>query len=550
MNASLVDRARAWIAADPDPDDRAQLRQLIESNDEAELERRFATPLTFGTAGLRGPVMAGPSGMNRLTVRRATQGVVAWLAAAGADPDRGVVVGRDARRGSEAFNDEVVGVLLGAGVSVIEMPCALPTPLVAFMVKALGAAAGIMVTASHNPPADNGYKLYAADGAQIVPPDDEIVERFSRDAATPTLAERSSARHRYVTDDELDAYRDHMVARFAVPGGSGLPIVYTALHGVGGSFMMDLFERAGYRNVTPVAAQFTPDGAFPTLPFPNPEEPGALDLAMACADDAGADLVLANDPDADRLGAAVRVGGSWRVLRGDQMGWLLATSLLTVQGAPGDCVATTIVSSTLLERLARDAGVAFALTLTGFKWVARAAQGGVLRFGYEEALGFAVDPMVADKDGMSAALAFARTAHDLAASGRTVVDRLDEIESTYGVHAVDQLSVRVEGPGGIAAIASSVRRLREEPPSALGGLDVTAVHDLNDGYLGLLPTDGLLMTLGSSGRVVVRPSGTEAKLKAYIEITPPAVGTLDEQRGVASSIVASVRHGLERLIDL
>ena len=550
MNEALVERARAWIAADPDVDDRTELDALLGAGDELELERRFATPLTFGTAGLRGPVMAGPSGMNRLTVRRATQGVVAWLAESGVEAARGVVVGRDARRGSEAFNDEVVHVLLGAGVAVIEMPSALPTPLVAFMVRSLGAAAGIMVTASHNPPADNGYKLYAADGAQIIPPDDEVVERHSRDASVPVLADRSSALHRYVTDDELDRYRDHMVARFAVPGGSDLRVAYTALHGVGGAFTMDLFERAGYSRVTPVAAQFTPDGAFPTLPFPNPEEPGALDLAMTCADEFGADLVVANDPDADRLGAAVRERGTWRVLRGDQIGWLLASSLIGSMTGPDDYVATTIVSSTLLERMAREAGVHFALSLTGFKWVARAAKEGVLRFGYEEALGFAVDPSVADKDGMSAALAFVRMAHDVAASGGTIAERLDEIESVYGVHAVDQLSVRVDGPGGLAAIASSVQRLREDPPSVLGGLDVTAVHDLNEGYLGLSPTDGVLLALGANGRVVVRPSGTEAKLKAYIEITPASDGTVSEQRAIAAGFVDRVRGDLARLIDL
>ena len=550
MNEALVDAARAWIAADPDANDRTELNELIETGDETELTRRFATPLTFGTAGLRGPVMAGPSGMNRLTVRRATQGVVAWLEEKGIDAARGVVVGRDARRGSESFNDEVVAVLLGAGVTVIEMPSALPTPLVAFMVKALGAAAGIMVTASHNPPADNGYKLYASDGAQIIPPDDEIVERHSRDAAAPTLGERTSALHRYVTEDELDRYRDHVVGRFAVAGGSDLRIAYTPLHGVGGAFTMDLFERAGYSRVTPVAAQFEPDGRFPTLPFPNPEEPGALDLAMACADEAGANVVIANDPDADRLGAAVRDGASWRVLRGDQIGWLLASSLLPDMNEPGDCVATTIVSSTLLAHMAAAAGVRFAMTLTGFKWVARSAGDGVLRFGYEEALGFAVDPAVADKDGMSAALAFARLAHELAVGGQTITGRLDEIESTYGVHAVDQLAIRVDGPGGIAAIAASVERLRQSPPSTLGGLDVTAVHDLNDGYLGLLPTDGILLVLGTSGRVVVRPSGTEAKLKAYIEITPAREGSLAEQRAGAATAVESVRADLARLIDL
>ncbi len=417
MNPTLRDEVRRWIDGDPDIEDRETLQQLLDDGDEEELHRRFDSPLTFGTAGLRGPVMAGPAGMNRYTVRRATQGVVAWLAEIGVDADRGVVVGRDGRVGSESFNNEVVAVLLGAGVKVFEMPGPLPTPLVAYCVKALGAAAGIMVTASHNPPQDNGYKLYSHDGSQIIPPNDEIVERYANAATTPVLGERTSAHHRWISQDLLDQYRSHFTQRFAVVGGSDLKITYTPLHGVGGATMLDLFARAGFDAVTPVAAQFEPDGAFPTLPFPNPEEPGALDLAMAEADRVGSHLVIANDPDADRLGAAVRDDDGWHVLRGDQIGWLLASSMLGSMNDPRDVVATTIVSSTLLRAMARDAGVTFAMTLTGFKWLARAAGDGVLRLGYEEALGFAVDPEVADKDGLSAALALARLAHEPARRG-------------------------------------------------------------------------------------------------------------------------------------
>jgi phosphomannomutase len=551
VNRALRDRVQLWIEGDPDVEDRETLQSMLESGDEDELHRRFDTPLTFGTAGLRGPVMAGPAGMNRYTVRRATQGVAAWLEEIGEDPARGVVVGRDARHGSELFNHEVVAVLVGAGVKVYEMPRPLPTPLLAYCVKELGAAAGVMVTASHNPPQDNGYKLYSSDGSQIIPPHDEIVERFAREATTPDLGERTSTLHRWISPDLLAQYGAHITQRFSVEK-SDLAITYTALHGVGGATMMGLFAQAGYANVTPVASQFEPDGDFPTLPFPNPEEPGALDLAMARADEVGSALVIANDPDADRLGAAVRDGAGWHVLRGDQIGWLLASAMLPAMTGPGDVVATTIVSSTLLHEMAREAGVRFAMTLTGFKWLARAAGNGVLRLGYEEALGFAVDPAVADKDGLSAALALAKVADELRRHGQTLMDRLDEIETRFGVHAIFQLSLRAEGPTGLSSIVSAVQSLRDEPPTTLGGLAVSAHFDLALGYDGLAPTDGVLLQLGSSGRVVVRPSGTEPKLKAYIEITsPPSSATsLAEQRTNAATLVEGVRADLESLLRL
>jgi phosphomannomutase len=552
VNAAFRDRVQAWIDGDPDITDRETLHRLLASDDETELHRRFDAPLTFGTAGLRGPVMAGPAGMNRYTVRRATQGVIAWLEEIGVDGAHGVVVGRDARNGSESFNNEVVAVLLGAGVKVYEMPGPLPTPLVAYCVKQLGAAAGIMVTASHNPPRDNGYKLYSSDGSQIIPPNDEIVERHANEATTPILGERSSNHHRWISHDLLDQYRQHFATRFGVAGGSEIPITYTPLHGVGGATMLDLFARAGYSNVATVATQFEPDSAFPTLPFPNPEEPGALDLAMARADEVGSDLVIANDPDADRLGAAVRDGHGWHVLRGDQIGWLLASSMLPSMNESTDVVATTIVSSTMLRKMAAAAHVRFAMTLTGFKWLARAAGDGVLRLGYEEALGFAVDPEVADKDGLSAALALTALANELRESGQTLMDRLDEIESRFGVHSIFQLSLRAEGPTGLRAIVDAVQTLRDSPPATLGGLDVSADFDLAHGYEGLAPTDGVLLQLGDSGRVVVRPSGTEPKLKAYIEITSPpdADGSLVEQRRRGSDLVDAVRADLESLLRL
>ncbi len=385
MNEALRDQVEAWLAFDPDERDRATIVDLVTRGDDAELERRFRAPLTFGTAGLRGPEMAGPAGMNRATVRRATLGVLGWLEEIGVDPAKGIVVGRDARHGSERFNDEVVAVLLGGGAPVFEMPLPLPTPFVPYCVKALGAAAGIMITASHNPPEDNGYKLYAHDGAQIVPPDDEIVERHGRNATRATLGERSSANHFVVAPEILEEYRAHMLARFRVEP-SPLRIVYTPLHGVGGTSATRLLADAGYGEVHVVARQFEPDGDFPTLPFPNPEEPGALDLAMATAHEVDATLIVANDPDADRLGAAIPSKDGWRVLRGDEVGWLLGSVALDAIDPSTESVATTIVSSSMLHKMAAAAGVRCALTLTGFKWVARAGDP-TLAFGVRRGVG-------------------------------------------------------------------------------------------------------------------------------------------------------------------
>jgi phosphomannomutase len=548
MNPSLRDDVVAWMALDPDENDRQTLQKLLDADDEVELERRFATPLTFGTAGLRGPEMAGPAGMNRATVRRATQGVLAWLAEIGVDAKEGVVVGRDARHGSETFNDEVVQVLLGAGAVVYELHSPLPTPFVPYCVKALGAAAGVMITASHNPPEDNGYKLYARDGAQIIPPDDEIVERFARHAGPATLADRSALGHVTVASSVLDEYRRHVLERFRVNEASDLLITYTPLHGVGGETMMGLFADAGYAHVTPVAAQFKPDGSFPTLPFPNPEEPGALDLAMKSANDSNSTFIIANDPDADRLGAAVKTDEGWHVLRGDEIGWLLASALFDEIAEAKEMVATTIVSSTMLEKMARASGVAFATTLTGFKWIARAAGSGVLGFGYEEALGFAVDARGAHKDGLSAALALSRLVHDLAQRGHTVLDRLDELETRFGVHATSQLALRAAGPEGPATIRRVVAELAAAPPTMLGMLDVREMIDLNEGWRGLLPTEGLFFDLGEWGRVIVRPSGTEPKVKAYIEVTPPQEESLATQRARGAEIVEGIRTNLELLL--
>jgi phosphomannomutase len=550
VNEGLLARVSAWMAVDPDDEDRATIERLLVEHDDAELHRRFDEPLTFGTAGLRGPEMAGPAGMNRCTVRRATQGVVAWMQEIGVDSSRGVVVGRDARHGSEAFNDEVVGILLGEGVRVYEMPRALPTPLTAYVLQALGAAAAIMITASHNPPADNGYKLYGPDGSQIIAPHDAIVEHLANEVGDAKWAERTSPLHHVVDEAILEGYLEHMAGRFGV-ASSELSIAYTPLFGVGGETMADLFARSGFAHVALVDEQFCPNPDFPGLPFPNPEEAGVLDAGIACADAAHASLLIANDPDADRLGAAVRrPDGSWRVLRGDEIGWLLGSVALAGAG-DNDVVATTIVSSSMLERMAARAGVAYVTTLTGFKWITKAAPGKRLAFGYEEALGFALDPCVADKDGLSAALALTRLAHDLSVHELTLLDRLDELETRYGVHTGAQLSLRVSPPHGREVLTSVMRRVRADPPGTLGGVRVSEVVDLESGWNGLAPTEGLIWRLGATGRVVVRPSGTEPKLKAYIEVVgEPGGDDLDRDRERCAAILDAIRSDLARLLAL
>lgn len=548
MTADLRQRVVDWMASDPDETDRRTLENLLGNDDLSELERRFATPLRFGTAGLRGPEMAGPAGMNRATVRRATQGVLAWLNEIGVDAARGVVVGRDARHGSERFNDEVVTTLLGAGAVVYEMPSPLPTPYVPYCVRSLGAAAGIMITASHNPRDENGFKLYGPDGAQIIAPDDATVERYASGAGPAVVADRSARGHAVVAPETFAAYRDHFVQRFGVVEGSGLAITYTPMHGVGGEAMSQLLAAAGFTRVDVVRSQLVPDGSFPTVRFPNPEEPGALDQAIASANAAGSTLIVANDPDADRLGAAVRGPEGWRILRGDEIGWLLGASLLNEVRAAGQCVATTIVSSTLLEKMARSAGVDCVTTLTGFKWISRAAPWGELGFGYEEALGYAVDACVPDKDGLSAGLALCHLAHTLSREGRTLLDALDDVESRFGVHATAQLSWRADSDLNLTEMRGRLARLLVAPPGSVGSLNVEEVVDLANGWRAAQPTEGVVLSFAGDGRVVIRPSGTEAKVKAYFEVTPPRAGTLAAQRERAAEVVASLQRDVTALL--
>ncbi|GAB3780875.1 phospho-sugar mutase [Nocardioides ungokensis] len=514
--APLLDRARAWAAEDPDDRTRAELERLIDAvaggADATELADRFDGTLEFGTAGLRGALGAGSNRMNRVVVTRAAAGLAAYLKDNGATRESSVVIGYDARHNSDVFARDTAEVMTGAGLKAYVLPRPLPTPLLAFAIRELGCAAGVMVTASHNPPEDNGYKVYLGDGSQIVPPAD--AEIASRIAAVGPLADvpRGDAGIT-LREDIIDRYLD-TVAGLAADGPRDLEIVYTPLHGVGGTSVAQVLETAGFDAPRIVAQQEQPDPDFPTVSFPNPEEPGAMDLAMALAETSGADLVVANDPDADRCAAAVPGPHGWRMLRGDEVGALLASHLLAA-GKKGT-YATSIVSSSLLGRMATAAGQPYAETLTGFKWIGRVDG---LAFGYEEALGYCVDPEhVKDKDGVSALLLLCEIAASAKAAGRSLTDLLDDIAAEHGLHATDQLSVRVTD---LTEIAAAMDRLRATPPTALGGLAVERVDDLAEGSADLPPTEGLRYRLAEGGRVIVRPSGTEPKLKCYLEVVVP-----------------------------
>ena len=528
--ATLLDRARAWATEDPDDRTRAELEQMVAEveagADATELADRFDGTLEFGTAGLRGALAAGSNRMNRVVVLRAAAGLAAYLKAQGAPRDSGVVIGYDARHNSDVFARDTAEVMTGAGLKAYVLPRPLPTPLLAFTIRELGCVAGVMVTASHNPPEDNGYKVYLGDGSQIVSPSDaEIAQCISEVGALSEIPRGSSG---VLLDEHLvDRYLDR-VADLAADGPRDLDIVYTPLHGVGGTTVVQVLETAGFSAPRTVSEQEHPDPDFPTVAFPNPEEPGAMDLAMALADRTGADIVVANDPDADRCAAAVPGPHGWRMLRGDEVGALLAWHLLR-RGKQGT-YATTIVSSSLLSKMAAAAGQPYAETLTGFKWIGRVPG---LVFGYEEALGYCVDPEhVRDKDGVSALLLLCEIAAEAKAEGRTLDDLLDDIALAHGLHATDQLSVRVTD---LAEIAAAMERLRSTPPASLGGLAVEQVDDLALGSADLLPTEGLRYRLADGARVVVRPSGTEPKLKCYLEVVVP----VNPEDGVEAARIAA-----------
>ncbi|OIK27115.1 phospho-sugar mutase [Streptomyces malaysiense] len=519
----LIARANAWLAEDPDPETRAELAELIGSGDEKELAARFAGTLQFGTAGLRGELGAGPMRMNRNVVIRAAAGLAAYLKKNGTPhggSDAGlVVIGYDARHKSADFARDTAAVMTGAGLRAAVLPRPLPTPVLAFAIRHLGAVAGVEVTASHNPPRDNGYKVYLGDGSQIVPPADAGIAAEIDAIASLADVPRPESGWETLDDAVLDAYLARTDAVLAAGSPRTARTVYTAMHGVGKDVLLAAFARAGFPEPVLVAEQAEPDPDFPTVAFPNPEEPGAMDLAFGRARATDPDLVIANDPDADRCAVAVKDGADWRMLRGDEVGALLAAHLVR-RGARGT-FAESIVSSSLLGRIAGKAGLPYEETLTGFKWIARVDG---LRYGYEEALGYCVDPEgVRDKDGITAALLITELASGLKEEGRTLLDLLDDLAVEHGLHATDQLSVRVQD---LSLIADAMRRLREQPPTRLAGLAVTRAEDLTEGTETLPPTDGLRYTLDGA-RVIVRPSGTEPKLKCYLEVVVPVPARTD-----------------------
>ena len=527
---------QTWIDGDPDPQTRSELIALLNTGASEELEDRMNGSLEFGTAGLRGVVEGGSNRMNRATVIRATAGLASYLLAMTEPDERLVVIGRDARPSSELFQSDAIGVLTTAGFAVRYFEQPTPTPLVAYAGLSMAACASIVVTASHNPPADNGYKVYAANGAQIIPPTDGLIAEQIAIAGPANEVPRAADPYgdpgvEAIGSDVFDQYlRDVAASLPPVTGNRDISIVYTAMHGVGGKPVTDALRRFGFKNVHPVARQYAPDGTFPTVSFPNPEEPGALDLSHELAESLDADLVLANDPDTDRLAVSVPApGGVWGPLTGNQIGCLLAEVLLARGEYDMGTVMNSIVSTPMLGRIADAHGVIWRQTLTGFKWIWNAAleleadgDGGLI-LGFEEALGYSVGTTVRDKDGISAAVAFAVLAAEAAADGRSVLDRVGDMYEKYGIWVSAQVSIRRDSPTGAEEIAQAMSLLRSEPPSSVGGIRVEDVVDYAIGaedrpsYLG--STNLIELDLGDMGRVLARPSGTEPKLKIYVDLT-------------------------------
>jgi len=540
--SSVVDKARAWIAQDPDPETRAELEALLQAGDQAELAERMGAPLEFGTAGLRGVVGAGLSRMNRAVVIRATRGLADYLLARHPDARTlPVVVGFDGRLTSRTFADDTIGVLVAAGIPVRYFDEPVPTPLVAYAARQLSASAAVVITASHNPPEYNGYKVYAANAAQIVPPvDTEISERIEAVSSARDVPLEAGglsgklARAERVPDSFFDRYLAEVDAvRPRVERDSRIGIVYTPMHGVGWRFVKEAFARAGYANLHVVDAQAEPDGHFPTVNFPNPEEPGALDLATALASEKKADLILANDPDADRLAVCIpSATGRYRQLTGNQVGLLLADFLLEhALRAPRPMVGSSIVSSPMLGSIAAAHGARFEQTLTGFKWIWNAAldlesQEGVrFAFGYEEALGYSVGRVVRDKDGVSAALLLADLAAHEQTQGRGLGERLERLYRKHGLWVSVQKSITRPGSEGVREIEQAMQRLLAAPPTELGGRKLVKLTDYQVGGESRprwLPNTSLVaLELEGNVRVLVRPSGTEPKLKIYVDLAVP-----------------------------
>ena len=538
MDQGLVTEVQEWIADDPDPITAAQLQQWLDTSNEAELRTSFNGFLQFGTAGLRGPIRPGPSGMNRAVVGRTASGLVAYMKERNLTS---VVIGRDARYGSEDYTFETAEIMSGAGMKVFVLPRPLPTPILAFATNELGCDVGIMVTASHNPPEDNGYKVYLGGtvdgiqyrGSQIVSPTDiSIAQKIDGIAS---LKEQPRGKVWTVLNEEIIDKYINQTALLATNPGS-LRIVYTAMHGVGTETIQRVFHKAGFASPILVDAQAAPDPDFPTVAFPNPEEPGAIDLALETAKSCDADLVIANDPDADRCAAAVKdpVTG-WRMLRGDELGAIFGESI--ARKTTTGIFANSIVSSSILKKIAAHYTIDFKETLTGFKWLAKIPG---LTYGYEEALGYAVDPKaVNDKDGISAALTLAQIATDLATEGKTLLDLLAEIWTRHGFHATEQISIRLSDLSHVGIILG---RLRSNPPQEIAGRLVRSIDDLAAPTDGLPPTDGIRIWLDGEVRIIIRPSGTEAKMKCYIEV-------IDKDSNSAQVVLDQLRAPLKELLS-
>jgi phosphomannomutase len=514
MDNALKSEIENWIADDPDPVTASALQTLLDAGDEASLRIYFNGFLQFGTAGLRGPNGPGPSCMNRAVVGRTAAGIAHYMKKRGLTR---VVIGRDARHGSYEYAMESAEIFSGAGCEVFILPKALPTPVLAYATKALRADIGIMVTASHNPPADNGYKVYVgptADGvsyacSQIINPTDGFIADEIA-AITKLSTQPRGTQWEVVEERVIDEYISRTATLGKKPGA--LRIVYTAMHGVGTATISEVFKKAGFPDLILVREQAEPDPDFPTVAFPNPEEPGAIDLALATARSQNADLVIANDPDADRCAAAIKDrDGQWRMLRGDELGVIFGEWI--ARSAPTGTFGNSIVSSSILKKISAHYGIDFREVLTGFKWLAKIEN---LSFGYEEAIGYAVDSQtVNDKDGISAAIFLAQIATTLAEDGRDLNDLLDEVWARHGFHGTEQISIRVSDMKAITVLLAG---LRNNPPQIIAGRAVESIDDLAAPRDGLPPTDGLRIWLSGGVRIIIRPSGTEAKLKCYVEV--------------------------------
>jgi phosphomannomutase len=538
MDQHFSQEVKEWILDDPDVHTAAQLQSWLDSENEIELRKSFNGFLQFGTAGLRGPVRPGPSGMNRAVVARTSAGIVAFMKKRGLTS---VVIGRDARHGSKEFAVESAEIFSGAGIKTLVLSHPLPTPVLAFATNELGCDVGIMITASHNPPQDNGFKVYLGGivdsisyrGSQITSPTDSLIsDEISKVSSIKSLTRAD--KWSIVEDEVIEKYVTQ-TARLATNPGK-LKIVYSAMHGVGTETLLAVFKKAGFDPPILVEAQAQPDPDFPTVAFPNPEEPGAMDLAIEIAKKSHADLVIANDPDADRCAVAIddpKVG--WRILRGDELGAVFAHVI--PQSSSLGVFANSIVSSTIVKKIAEQRSIKFEETLTGFKWISKIQN---LSFGYEEALGYCVDPeTVNDKDGISAAIYIAQIATDLAGDGKTILELLDEIWSMHGYHGTEQISIRVDEISQVKVLLST---LRSKPPHQIAGRQVTTIEDLSNPTDGLPPTDGLRIWLEGSVRIIIRPSGTEAKLKCYIEV-------IEKDADIAEEILNQLRPSIKELLS-